>query len=549
MAREAPLYDPGADAVDDTSTSDDDLIAELAALGRLDYAKRRKGAAKQLGIGLTDLDKIVAEARGEGEEPTPALYEHWNVDRWNESVDGGALLEAIVGTLRRYVAMSDEQAIVVALWIMLTWLHDEAAIHSPILLATSPQPNSGKTTLLKVVSFLVRRGLSSVSITGPALFRSIEKWQPTFIIDEADTAFVGNGDLKEVVNSGWTRGDSIIRCDPDTHEPRPYATFCPKAIGMIGRKLPPATLSRCLIIAMQRKQPDEHTDDFDYTDSDVFAALRSQIARWAADYAEALGKATPETPPGFHNRTRANWRLLLAIAEQAGGGWKVAAHKAALEIEQVAAAADPEIGVQLLSDMRGIFDRLGTDKVTTKTMLAELAADAEGPWLAFGRAGKPIGDRQVVRLLKDFRRGYGIRSRSIRADGIAGTAKGYSRADFEDDFAAYLSPVSGQGASLSGTTAQTNLFNGLEQNLSGTSTPHVPDKNGPNPLENNTCAVVPDKKPVFAETDETDDDERRCAQCGGGIDGTEREYLIEGDRVWLHDQCKRFYLAERGETP
>jgi hypothetical protein len=57
---------------------------------------------------------------------------------------------------------------------------------------TSPLPNSGKTTLLRVISFLVRNGLSSVSITGAALFRSIEKWAPTIAIDEADTAFVNN---------------------------------------------------------------------------------------------------------------------------------------------------------------------------------------------------------------------------------------------------------------------------------------------------------------------------------------------------------------------
>jgi hypothetical protein len=49
-------------------------------------------------------------------------------------------------------------------------------------------------------------------------------------IDEADTAFVNNDDLKDVVNSGWTRGDSVVRCDPETRESRPYSTFYPKAI-------------------------------------------------------------------------------------------------------------------------------------------------------------------------------------------------------------------------------------------------------------------------------------------------------------------------------
>jgi Protein of unknown function (DUF3631) len=167
---------------------------------------------------------------------------------------------------------------------------------------------------------LVRRGVSSVNITGPALFRSIEKWKPTFIIEEADTLLTNNDDLKEVVNGGWTRGETVIRCDPETNEPRPYSIFCPKAVGMVGRKLPPATLSRAIIIAMQRKRPDEVTDDFDYIDHDGFNELRSQLARFAADHIEALAKAKPEVPSGFHNRVRANWLLLLAIADRTGCG-------------------------------------------------------------------------------------------------------------------------------------------------------------------------------------------------------------------------------------
>jgi hypothetical protein len=64
------------------------------------------------------------------------------------------------------------------------------------------------STLLTVVSYLVRRSI--VSVTGPSLFRSIEEWSPTFVVDEADTALVNNDDLKEVMNSGWMRGQGAI---------------------------------------------------------------------------------------------------------------------------------------------------------------------------------------------------------------------------------------------------------------------------------------------------------------------------------------------------
>jgi hypothetical protein len=195
---------PSETSGDGAGKSDEELIAELAALPKLQYEKRREAAAKQLDIRVSALDKLVAEARGDEEKSKDeVLYPHWAVEPSDEPVDGGALLEALVDTIRRYVVLSDDQSTVVALWIVLTWIHEEVAIHSPILLVTSPQPNSGKTTLLKVVSFMVRRPISSVSITGPALFRSIEKWAPSFILDEGDTAIVNNDDLKEVLNSGW----------------------------------------------------------------------------------------------------------------------------------------------------------------------------------------------------------------------------------------------------------------------------------------------------------------------------------------------------------
>ena len=287
----------------DGSGDEDDeiLILELSALGALQYAKRRKEAAKKLGIGVGELDKVVAQARAElgGNDDAPVLYEYWIVECSSEPVDGEALLRQLMDCLKRYVVMTEDQTLVVALWIIFTWLHGKIAVHSPLLLVTSPQANSGKSTLLGVISFLACRALQSVSISGPALFRSIEKWQPTFVIDEADTVLVHNEDLKEVVNSGWTRGQCVIRCDPDTHEPRPYSTFAPKAIGMKGRKLPDTTLSRAIIVAIKRKRPDEITKDFDHLDTEDFGRLRQQIARWVRDNTDSLAAPSRKARSDF----------------------------------------------------------------------------------------------------------------------------------------------------------------------------------------------------------------------------------------------------------
>jgi len=284
IAKSAPLWEPSK--ASGGIASDERLILELAGLSRLEYAKRRKRVAEDMGIGVGELDKIVAETRGDSKdkEPAPALYEHWNVEAASEPLDGGILLRTLKEAVQRYVFMSEDQAVAVTLWIVFSWLH-EAVTHSPILYVTSAEKDSGKSTLLGVLNFLARRSLQSVDISGPALFRSIEKWQPTLIVDEADDALADNPDLRSVINSGWTRGQGVIRCHPDTHEPELFSTFAPKVVAMKGRNLPDTTLSRSIIITMKPRRasdPKEHTADFNHCDNETFARLRSQVVRWVA---------------------------------------------------------------------------------------------------------------------------------------------------------------------------------------------------------------------------------------------------------------------------
>ena len=153
-----------------------------------------------------------------------------------------------------------------------------------------------------------------------ALYRSIEKWQPSFVIDECDEAFVNNPELRQVINSGWTRGQGVVRCDPDTNEPRKFSTFTAKALASKGRNVPDTILSRAILITQKRRTRGEHVAHFAHIDDDGFVRLRSQLARWAADNGATLGLARPTMPEtdAFMNRTASNWELLFAIADSLG---------------------------------------------------------------------------------------------------------------------------------------------------------------------------------------------------------------------------------------
>src|SRR5262252_1188902 len=195
-----------------------EVVINLAGLTPLQYAQQLAREAKKYKTPVKLLEKAVEAIKIE-KEAEKLLEPHWDVTPADEPVDAAKLFADMEAQILHHVAMPKHLAYVVALWIGQSWIHEHAT-YSPILFVTSAERDSGKSTLMGVVSFIVRRSLLSVGISAAALYRSIERWHPTFVIDEADEAFVDNPDLRQVINSGWTRGQGVVRCDPDTNEPR-----------------------------------------------------------------------------------------------------------------------------------------------------------------------------------------------------------------------------------------------------------------------------------------------------------------------------------------
>src|SRR6516162_2519223 len=200
LAEQAPVWMPHAA---EALPEGDEKIDELARLSAIEYERRRERAAKDLGVRISILDEEVKTCRTRlALKAEPPLFPHWHVEAWPEAVDGNALIRDIMRRLQRHVVLAPAQALTAALWIIMAWAHAGAAIYSPILMTTSAEADSGKTTLLNLVGFLAPRSLSTVETTGAVLFRSIEKWSPTIIVDEADTMLVNNEPLRAIINSG-----------------------------------------------------------------------------------------------------------------------------------------------------------------------------------------------------------------------------------------------------------------------------------------------------------------------------------------------------------
>ena len=152
------------------SGSDDELIGELAALTPLQYAKRRKGAAEQIGIGVAELDKIVAEARREAPPTTP---KRWVVEPWPEEVATADLLQGLLETYCKHVILPEHGAVAMALWCLHAWAV-EAAYVRPFLMFTSPEMRCGKSTALSLLYRTGPRTAFASNISSASVFRYIE---------------------------------------------------------------------------------------------------------------------------------------------------------------------------------------------------------------------------------------------------------------------------------------------------------------------------------------------------------------------------------------
>ena len=144
-------------------------------------------------------------------------------------------------------------------------------------------------------------------------------------------------------------------------------------------------------------------DEFTYQDDDECKVIRRKLMRWAVDNAVTLRAAKPSFPPGFNNRIRTNWKLLLAIADLAGGKWPERARNAALELE-----ADRDVPSEAIRLVGGVYDVWGSAQVqvrTSESLCAALAAHPSGEWADFRGKG-PINQHQFAAI---FRVEFGIR--------------------------------------------------------------------------------------------------------------------------------------------
>jgi hypothetical protein len=141
------------------------------------------------------------------------------------------VLELVLHLVEQYIAITSEERMAVALWILHTHVFDRFDI-TPRLALLSPVRGCGKTELLKLLEALTENPDRNDNVTAASIYYDLERGSHTLLLDEADNlGLLHNPTLRTVLN-GNQRGCYVKRYV--NGRARKFSTFTPLTVAAIG---------------------------------------------------------------------------------------------------------------------------------------------------------------------------------------------------------------------------------------------------------------------------------------------------------------------------
>jgi len=198
------------------------------------------------------------------------------------------LLQDIKTFISSYAYLPEFWLNVATHYALLTWVYDRFS--SIGYLEFLGHLNSGKTRIAKCIgeccyNTVKLNGVASV----PALYRLIERFKGTLLIDEADyTNTDFDSEIAKIINMGYTADGYVWRCDTfeKDYEPRAYCVFGPKILSHREKYKDEATNSRCIsyLIPNNQKIPDHITSQIPFVEFNSRGEkIRNKCLKWRLD--------------------------------------------------------------------------------------------------------------------------------------------------------------------------------------------------------------------------------------------------------------------------
>jgi len=146
-----------------------------------------------------------------------------------------------------------EDVLQFAIWnIKRSWVYDK--FHTLNYLRALGDTGMGKTRFLDTLGYLHYKPIATSGATTAApIFRVIEKWRGTLIMDEADFGKSDESqDIIKIINLGYEKGKNIMRCEQnDAKNLNFFDPYCPKILATRRTFQDKATESRCITQVMK----------------------------------------------------------------------------------------------------------------------------------------------------------------------------------------------------------------------------------------------------------------------------------------------------------
>lgn len=191
------------------------------------------------------------------------------------------LIEQIEKHVKKYLHVPEDYLHYASLNILKSWVYER--YRSLNYLRVQGEPGTGKSRFLDVIGQLHYKPIatSGASTVAP-IFRLINKWGCTLIMDEADLKQSDEtNDLIKIINQGFEKDRPVIRCNPDDKSKVEFfKVYCPKVLSTRHVFDDPATESRCMTQIMTGTN---RTDIISSLDDEFYKeqqSLRNKLLLW-----------------------------------------------------------------------------------------------------------------------------------------------------------------------------------------------------------------------------------------------------------------------------
>ncbi len=162
------------------------------------------------------------------------------------------LIQDIQKHINKYLDVDKSFEKYAAYYVLLSWVYDK--VNSVPYLRALGDTGTGKSRFLDVIGGICYKPIRTAGSATPApIFRLLEFWKGTLLLDEADRKKSDTGDeLVKILNCGFERDRPVVRCDKENpNDIQIHEVFGPKIITSRYRFYDKALEARCITNVIQ----------------------------------------------------------------------------------------------------------------------------------------------------------------------------------------------------------------------------------------------------------------------------------------------------------